>query len=183
MRYLFIILGCMQYIQLVLAKKLQDLQIIVEHKPDACTEFAVIGDAVNVEYTGMLSDGRIFDTSVREGRSPLQFRLGSGNIIKGWERGIHGMCLGERRKLVIPPHLGYGSKAVGNVIPPDSTLIFTVHLVGLEKKSIWSKLNGLSSFAIYPVCILVVLYHLYKKVATSTDGERKSDKRAGKKRR
>lgn len=173
----------LQLFRVVFSRKLQDLQIIVEHKPDVCSDFSAVGDTVSVEYTGMLTDGKIFDTSMREGRSPLKFQLGSGSLIKGWERGIHGMCIGERRKLVIPPHLGYGSKPVGAVIPAEATLIFTVHLVGLGKKSVWSKLKGVSSFAAWPLCILVLIYYLYKKTVSARDGERKSEKRTGKKRR
>jgi len=165
------------------AKKVQDLQIIVEHKPDTCKEFAGLGDNVQVEYTGMLENGNIFDTSMREGRAPLKFQLGSGNLIKGWERGIHGMCLGERRKLIIPPHLGYGSKAVGNVIPPNSVLIFTVHLVGLQKKSVMSKIRGLSGFAVWPLCIFSLLYYLYRKTKNTSEGERRVEKKSGKKKR
>lgn len=76
-------------------------------------------------------DGTVFDSS--EGRNPLTFTLGSGQVIKGWDRGILGMCVGEVRKLQIPPELGYGAAAVGK-IPKNSVLIFEVELMKIERK-------------------------------------------------
>lgn len=85
-----------------------------------------------VHYTGFLrNDGTIFDSSLKRG-DPLQFKLGVGQVIKGWDQGVQGMCIGEKRKLTIPAHLGYGKRGAGSVIPPDSDLIFTVELVGIK---------------------------------------------------
>lgn len=75
-------------------------------------------------------DGTVFDSS--EGKQPLTFTLGSGQVIKGWDRGVLGMCVGEVRKLQIPPELGYGSSAVGK-IPKNSVLIFEVELIKIER--------------------------------------------------
>lgn len=92
---------------------------------------ARIGDTVWVHYTGRLVDGKKFDSSVDRGE-PIDFTLGEGAVIRGWEQGIVGMVLGEKRKLTIPPELGYGSQSVGGgAIPPNSTLVFEVELVGL----------------------------------------------------
>lgn len=87
------------------------------------------GSSVTVHYTGTLTSGKKFDSSI--GRGPFSFRLGSGQVIQGWEQGILGMKTGEKRRLTIPPELGYGSRAVGQ-IPANSTLIFEVELLKVE---------------------------------------------------
>lgn len=94
---------------------------------------AAKGDVVYVHYTGTLQSGKKFDSSHDRGE-PIDFVLGQGQVIKGWEQGITGMLLGEKRKLVIPPELGYGSQAVGGgLIPANSTLVFEVELVGIRR--------------------------------------------------
>ena len=87
------------------------------------------GQAVSVHYTGWLTDGTKFDSSVDRGQ-PFQFNLGAGQVIKGWDEGVAGMKVGEKRKLVIPSDLGYGVQGAGNTIPPNATLIFDVELLG-----------------------------------------------------
>lgn len=89
------------------------------------------GDIVAVIYTGKFADGTIFDASEKHGGQPIQFQLGAGQVIKGWDQGIAGMKIGEKKSLVIPPELGYGTQAVGP-IPPNSTLYFDVELVGIQ---------------------------------------------------
>lgn len=84
---------------------------------------------VIVNYTGKLEDGSIFDSSLKPGRSPFTFTLGSGSVIKGWDLGVKGMKVGGKRKLTIPSELGYGSRGAGGVIPPGATLIFEVDLI------------------------------------------------------
>ena len=79
---------------------------------------------VVVNYTGTLENGSIFDSSLKPGRDPFTFTLGVGSVIKGWDQGVKGMKVGGKRKLVIPPELGYGDKGAGNVIPPNTTLYF-----------------------------------------------------------
>jgi FKBP-type peptidyl-prolyl cis-trans isomerase len=90
------------------------------------------GDNVLVHYTGTLINGKKFDSSVDRGE-PFPFTLGQNKVIQGWELGVLGMKLGEKRRLTIPPQLGYGSQAVGDIIPANSTLIFEVEMVGINK--------------------------------------------------
>ena len=88
------------------------------------------GQKVTVNYRGTLESGVEFDSSY--GRAPFSFNLGAGQVIKGWDEGVSGMKIGGKRKLVIPPELGYGKRGAGNVIPPDATLIFEVELLKIN---------------------------------------------------
>lgn len=106
--------------------------ILKRATPSDCKRKAIVGDIVQVDYTGKLADGTIFDSSLKAGRDPLEFALGLGQVIPGWDKGILGMCIGEKRKLVIPPHLAYGSAGAGNVIPPEATLTFITELKGIK---------------------------------------------------
>ena len=90
-------------------------------------EEASSGKTVTVNYTGTLENGFQFDTSI--GRAPFSFPLGAGRVIKGWDEGVAGMKVGGKRKLIIPPELGYGSRGAGNVIPANATLIFEIELL------------------------------------------------------
>ena len=99
------------------------------------------GDYVEVHYTGWLHDetaadnrGNKFDSSVDRGEK-FQFKLGAGQVIKGWDQGVAGMLIGEKRELTLAPDMGYGERGAGNVIPPGATLVFEVELFGLEGPS------------------------------------------------
>ena len=93
---------------------------------------AKAGDTVSVHYVGVAySTGEEFDASWNRG-TPLQFQLGVGQVIAGWDQGVAGMKIGGRRKLVIPPHLAYGDRGAGGVIKPGETLVFVVDLVGVN---------------------------------------------------
>lgn len=89
------------------------------------------GKKVKVHYTGKLEDGSVFDSSIKRG-APIEFTLGVGQVIKGWDEGIADMKVGEKRQLIIPPDLGYGPNGHPPVIPPNSTLIFDVELVEIN---------------------------------------------------
>ncbi len=92
---------------------------------------AVTGKKITVNYTGTLTDGTKFDSSLNTGREPFTFNLGAGEVIQGWDKGFAGMKVGGKRTLTIPPELGYGKQASGK-IPANSTLIFEVELLKVE---------------------------------------------------
>lgn len=107
-----------------------DLQIVDEIQGDGAQ--AEAGSTVTAHYVGVsFASGEEFDASWNRGR-PLDFQLGAGQVIPGWDRGIVGMRVGGRRRLVIPPHLAYGTRGAGSVIGPNETLIFVVDLVGVS---------------------------------------------------
>ena len=94
---------------------------------------AKTGDALSMNYKGTLTDGKMFDQSY--GKAPFPFNLGEGRVIKGWDQGIVGMKVGGKRKLIIPPDLGYGAQGSPPVIPPNATLIFEVELLSVNGKT------------------------------------------------
>jgi peptidylprolyl isomerase len=102
------------------------LKYVDEVEGDGATPEA--GQTVYVHYTGTLEDGSKFDSS-RDRNRPFSFRLGAGQVIKGWDEGISTMKVGGQRRLIIPPDLGYGARGAGGVIPPNATLIFDVELL------------------------------------------------------
>lgn len=104
------------------------MSLIIEDVQEGTGKVAEKGKDITVHYTGYLTDDTKFDSSL-DRRQPLTITLGVGQVIRGWDEGFGGMKEGGKRKLTIPPEMGYGSRAVGGVIPANSTLIFEVELL------------------------------------------------------
>merc|ERR1712117_19860 len=100
-------------------------------KPDAYDKVARNGDMLSMHYVGTLESGAKFDSSV-DRNEPFKFQIGVGQVIKGWEEGVLGMCVGEKRKLIVPPELGYGDQGAGDIIPGGATLYFDIELLENE---------------------------------------------------
>merc|ERR1711973_303529 len=108
------------------------LEVEMVSVPEVCDVKAKRSDLLTMHYTGTLADGTKFDSSV-DRNEPFQFQIGIGQVIKGWDEGIVGMCEGEKRKLIVPPELGYGDQGAGEVIPGGATLHFDVELLNIAE--------------------------------------------------
>ncbi|XP_058792187.1 uncharacterized protein LOC131664812 [Phymastichus coffea] len=108
-----------------------ELKVEQVYVPEVCEQKSKKGDQLTMHYTGTLQDGTKFDSSF-DRDSPFTFQLGVGQVIKGWDQGLVDMCVSEKRKLVIPPELGYGDRGAGNVIPGGATLHFEVELINIS---------------------------------------------------
>jgi FKBP-type peptidyl-prolyl cis-trans isomerase len=106
-------------------------ELIIEDLVVGTGATATAGQYVSVHYTGWLTNGQKFDSSV-DRNDPFDFKLGMGQVIPGWDQGVAGMQIGGKRKLTIPPNLAYGSRGAGGVIPPNATLVFEVELLGVN---------------------------------------------------
>merc|ERR1712142_1368898 len=129
---LLVVLPLMAVMCLGEEKKVTKLQIGVKKRVENCEMKSRKGDTLHMHYTGTLQDGTEFDSSIPRG-NPLVFKVGTGQVIKGWDQGLLNMCEGEKRKLVIPPELGYGASGAPPAIPGNSVLIFEVELVKIER--------------------------------------------------
>ncbi|KAK7504312.1 hypothetical protein BaRGS_00004616 [Batillaria attramentaria] len=111
------------------------LQIGIKKRvdPQQCPTKSRKGDVLSMHYTGKLEDGTEFDSSLTRNQ-PFTFTLGAGQVIKGWDQGLLGMCEGEKRKLVIPSEMGYGDNGAPPKIPGGATLVFEVELLKIERK-------------------------------------------------
>ncbi|UYV68381.1 FKBP14 [Cordylochernes scorpioides] len=114
------------------AKAEDELEIETLYRPEQCEQSSKKGDMLTLHYKGTLDDGKEFDSSFSR-NEPFSFQLGVGQVIKGWDKGLGDMCIGEKRRLTVPPHLGYGDKGAGPRIPPKATLIFDVELLKIEE--------------------------------------------------
>lgn len=108
-----------------------ELVIETTFKPKACAKKAKVGDNISVHYAGRLVDGTEFDSSFKRNQ-PFQFQLGAGMVIAGWDKGLEGSCVGEKRTLRIPSSLGYGASGAGGMIPGGATLIFETEVMGIN---------------------------------------------------
>lgn len=109
-----------------------ELKVESVFKPEECEKLSKNGDMLSMDYTGTLEDGTKFDSSV-DRKQPFNFQLGVGQVIKGWDQGLSDMCVGEKRKLTVPPSLGYGDQGAGDVIPGGATLHFDVELLSINE--------------------------------------------------
>lgn len=182
---LFLLPGLLYLLHLVNtnAKKLAEVQVSRELIPEDCSDVAELGNTVSVHYTGFLETGQIFDTSRKGDGVPFVFPLGQGKVIPGWEKGIQGMCVGEKRKLTIPPSLAYGKTGFPPRIPGDATLVFDVELVAILRPGIEEKIMPMLRFLAFPALGLYLVYYLYKKykdeAATKTKDKKSASASAG----
>ena len=114
------------------AKEFEKSGLKIEILREGKGEKVKSGDSVSVNYIGRLEDGTKFDSSYDKGVA-FNFKIGVGQVIKGWDIGILGMKVGEKRKLIIPPNLAYGTRGIPGVIPPNATLIFEVELLKIDR--------------------------------------------------
>lgn len=112
-------------------KKVMQLEIMTT-KEGTGEQIVKEGDTVAVKYTGKLTNGTIFDATDKHGGQPFSFKVGAGGVIKGWDKGIVGMKVGEQRTLTIPADMGYGDRGIPGVIPAGATLVFDVELVSIK---------------------------------------------------
>ena len=122
-------IACAAFLLLVTPALAAD-ELIIEDLVVGDGAAAAVGNTVSVHYTGWTEDGNKFDSSLERGQS-FSFQLGARQVIRGWDEGVKGMKVGGKRRLVIPPEWGYFSRDLG-IIPPNSTLIFKVELLGIE---------------------------------------------------
>jgi len=108
-----------------------ELKIEVLHKPENCDVMSKKGSLLSMHYKGTFEDGKQFDSSF-DRNQPFTFQIGVGQVVKGWDQGLLDMCIGEKRRLIVPPHLGYGEQGAGEVIPPGATLHFETELLKIE---------------------------------------------------
>ncbi|KAL1432801.1 hypothetical protein MTO96_013003 [Rhipicephalus appendiculatus] len=108
-----------------------ELKVEVVKSSDSCSRKSKKGDILSMHYTGTLVDGKEFDSSRQRGE-PFRFQIGLGQVIKGWDQGLLDMCVGDKRKLTVPPSLGYGDAGAGDRIPPGATLVFETELTKIE---------------------------------------------------
>jgi len=114
-----------------MSEKITDSGLKYDDITEGDGDIATAGQMVTVHYTGWLTDGSKFDSS-KDRNDPFKFKLGAGNVIRGWDEGVAGMKIGGTRKLTIPANLGYGAQGAGGVIPPNATLVFEVELLGIN---------------------------------------------------
>ncbi|KAM4698909.1 peptidyl-prolyl cis-trans isomerase FKBP11 [Discoglossus pictus] len=152
-------------------------ELVIEslEKPESCENTAALGDTIHIHYTGRLDDGRIIDSSLS--RDPLVVEIGKKQVIPGLEKSLIGMCVGEKRKVVIPPHMAYGKRGFPPSIPGDAVLQFETELLALFKPTPWQTLTNdilpLLCIGLVPTLLALIGYHLYSKAKTPTVSKKK----------
>ncbi|XP_040197114.1 peptidyl-prolyl cis-trans isomerase FKBP11 [Rana temporaria] len=152
-----------------------DLSIETVEKPESCVDQVEMGDSIQLHYTGRLEDGRVIDSSLS--RDPLVVILGKKQVIPGLEKSLLGMCVGEKRKVVIPPSLAYGKRGYPPSIPGNAVLQFETEVISLTKPTQWQTLVDdvlpLLCIALVPTLLGLIGYHLYSKSKTPTVSKKK----------
>ncbi|KAH8285516.1 hypothetical protein KR054_010315 [Drosophila jambulina] len=191
-----LVLSCLLAISLVSA---EDLKVDVISLPEGCEQKSKSGDSLTMHYTGtLLADGKKFDSSFDRDQ-PFTFQLGAGQVIKGWDQGLLDMCvgkcstpfleqgfkfnlifviqfsLGEKRKLTIPPQLGYGDQGAGNVIPPKATLVFEVELINIGNApattNVFKEIDENADKQLSREEVIVYVSEYLKKQMTAVEGQ------------
>nr|NP_001246448.1 FK506-binding protein 14, isoform D [Drosophila melanogaster]AFH08201.1 FK506-binding protein 14, isoform D [Drosophila melanogaster] len=153
----------------------QDLKVEVISTPEVCEQKSKNGDSLTMHYTGTLqADGKKFDSSFDRDQ-PFTFQLGAGQVIKGWDQGLLNMCVGEKRKLTIPPQLGYGDQGAGNVIPPKATLLFDVELINIGNAppttNVFKEIDDNADKQLSREEVIVYVSEYLKKQMTAVEGQ------------
>ncbi|KAG8452366.1 hypothetical protein GDO86_004244 [Hymenochirus boettgeri] len=147
------------------SENVTELLIETLEKPESCIDTADMGDTIHLHYTGRLDDGHIIDSSLS--RDPLVVEIGKKQVIPGLEKSLIGMCVGEKRKVVIPPHLAYGKKGFPPTIPGDSVLQFETEVMALFKlapwQNLWNRVFSMLCICLVPTLLGLIGYHLYSK--------------------
>ncbi|KAH8403720.1 hypothetical protein KR215_001780 [Drosophila sulfurigaster] len=152
-----------------------DLKVDVISTPEICDQKTKNGDSLTMHYTGTLqADGKKFDSSFDRDQ-PFTFQLGAGQVIKGWDQGLLNMCVGEKRKLTIPPQLGYGDQGAGNVIPPKATLVFEVELINIGNApattNVFKEIDENADKQLSREEVIVYVSEYLKKQMTAVEGQ------------
>ncbi|KAH8301804.1 uncharacterized protein Fkbp14 isoform X2 [Drosophila kikkawai] len=171
-----LVLSCLLAISLVSA---EDLKVDVISLPEGCEQKSKSGDSLTMHYTGtLLADGKKFDSSFDRDQ-PFTFQLGAGQVIKGWDQGLLDMCVGEKRKLTIPPQLGYGDQGAGNVIPPKATLVFEVELINIGNApattNVFKEIDENADKQLSREEVIVYVSEYLKKQMTAVEGQDSSE--------
>ncbi|KAJ0023762.1 hypothetical protein NQD34_003661 [Periophthalmus magnuspinnatus] len=170
---------------LALAEDAAD-ELLVETlvKPETCDVLSVMGDTLQIHYTGKLTDGKVIDTSLS--RDPLVVELGKRTVITGLEQSLVGVCAGQKIKATIPAHLAYGKKGYPPTIPGDAVLEFEVEVISVSQQTPWQKMVNdvfpVVCLALVPTLLGLVGLYLYKKANAQKQGKKKAkDKKSKKK--
>ncbi|KAM5182448.1 peptidyl-prolyl cis-trans isomerase FKBP11 [Mantella aurantiaca] len=157
------------------SENVTELSIETLEKPESCVDRVEMGDTIQLHYTGRLEDGRVIDSSLS--RDPLVVVLGKKQVIPGLEKSLLGMCVGEKRKVIIPPSLAYGKRGYPPSIPGDAVLQFETEIISLTKPTQWQTLVDdvlpMLCIAIVPTLLALIGYHLYAKSKTPAVSKKK----------